>query len=545
MKKNRIWLRGAALLILVLLPALLLFYTGYTLPRQLNRLEREIERQLKYSEISADIYHLTTSVQEYIFYGDEQALNNFRHYIAQTEKKELELYNLAEQSRKQDIAELMTLTRTYRSFVEREVVPVKEFNYLDNRELLLWQYRDLTRQLVYRADSLAGAGRQENKTALEHAVALLNIKGLLMVILSLLSLGAFGGGYMAVRPWLTRHLYLGTLVRDAAKAIIFIDRKERVQDINPAAENLFHLSREAVMGKSLGEILLLYPHLQNIVQPLYHALWQKERITDYRLVFTWEDARITLAVDCTPIHFLHKTAGAVLVARRTSEPENGNILLDTIERERKRLSIEIHDWIGRYLSSVIHGLDYVLRVNGDRLPEEVQENLLMLRTQCQNAAVDMRSIMNDIHPYIIEKVGLIPALESYSANFERMHNKKVYIFYHQRSLHLPREKEILIYRIIQEALTNVARHSQATEVDIHFTETNDTLQIEILDNGGMQDTTPVPGKGLWGMKERARLIGGDLVYGFMEGGFAVTLTVPLAKGGKADEEDRNHAGGGS
>ncbi|NHM26532.1 PAS domain-containing protein [Desulfofundulus sp. TPOSR] len=532
MKKNRTWLRGAALLILVLLPALLLFYTGYTLPRQLNRLEREIQRQLKYSEISADIYHLTTSVQEYILYGDEQALNNFRHYIAQTEKKELELYNLAEQSRKQDIAELMTLTRTYRSFVEREVVPLKKFNDRDNRELLLWQYRDLTRQLVYRADSLAGAGRQENKTALEHAVALLNIKGLLMVILSLLSLGAFGGGYMTVRPWLARHLYLGTLVRDAAKAVIFIDRKERVQDINPAAENLFHLSREAVMGKSLGEILLLYPHLQNIVQPLYHALWQKERITDYRLVFTWKDARITLGVDCTPIHFLHKIAGAVLVARRTSEPEDGNILLDTIERERKRLSIEIHDWIGRYLSSIIHGLDYVLRVNGERLPGEVQENLLMLRTQCQNAAVDMRSIMNDIHPYIIEKVGLIPALESYSANFERMHNKKVYIFYHQRSLHLPREKEILIYRIVQEALTNVARHSQATEVDIHFTETNDNLQIEILDNGGMQETTPVPGKGLWGMKERARLLGGDLVYGFMEGGFAVTLTVPLVKGGK-------------
>ncbi|MGB9804826.1 sensor histidine kinase, partial [Desulfofundulus sp.] len=123
--------------------------------------------------------------------------------------------------------------------------------------------------------------------------------------------------------------------------------------------------------------------------------------------------------------------------------------------------------------------------------------------------------------------------------------RKVYIFYHQRSLKLGRDREIFIYRIIQEALTNVARHSEATEVDIHFNETGDTLQVEILDNGGIQEEKPVPGKGLWGMKERARFIGGNLAYGFKDGGFCVSLTVPLTEGGKGSEENRDHAGGGS
>ncbi|CEP68529.1 PAS domain [Moorella glycerini] len=529
--------------VLVLLPTLLLLYTGYTLPRQLHQLQRELQSQLKFQEISADIYHLTTSVQEYIFYGDLQALNNFRQYSAQMVNKELELYNLVEQSKKQDVAQLMALSKAYNSFVEREVIPGRQLEANENRELLLWQYRDLSRQLVDRADALRDAGLQENNALLEYTVALLNKEGLFMLLLSLFSLGAVIWEVVAARQWLAHYFCLRSLAKDSPDAIMFVDRKERLQYVNRSAANLFHVPKEAVAGKSLGEILTMYPHLQSIVQPLYDALLQNEKITDYQLSYGREEGKLLLTVDCTPIYLFKKPAGAVLVARKTPEPKNSNILLDTIERERKRLSIEIHDWIGRYMSSIIHGLDYVLRVNGGRLPAEVQENLLMLRTQCQNAAIDMRGIMNDIHPYLIEKVGLIPALESYSTNFERIHNKKVYIFYRQRSLQLDREKEILVYRIIQEALTNVAKHSPATEVDIHFSETKDTLQIEIVDNGGGQETAPVPGKGLWGMKERARLIGGDLVYGFVDGGFCVTLTLPKAGGGKADGQDRHHAGG--
>ncbi|MGB9826486.1 MAG: PAS domain S-box protein, partial [Desulfofundulus sp.] len=398
------------------------------------------------------------------------------------------------------------------------------------RELLLWQHRDLSRQLADQAAALAGNGGQKNKDLLEHTVALLHKEGLFMCLLALLSLGALFWAGKAAWPLAVWHSCLQDLVKDYARAVVFVDRKERLQYLNPAAEKLFNLTREAVAGKNLGDILMLYPHWQKVVQLIYQALFQEGKTADCTLSYNREGNRMLLTVDCRPVRLFGRTAGAVLTARRAPEPKDGTILLDTIERERKHLSIEIHDWIGRYLSSIIHGLDYVLSVHGGKLPEEVQKNLCLLRTQCQNAAIDMRSIMNDIHPYLIEKVGLIPALESYSANFERLHNRKVYIFYHQRSLKLGRDREIFIYRIIQEALTNVARHSEATEVDIHFNETGDTLQVEILDNGGIQEEKPVPGKGLWGMKERARFIGGNLAYGFKDGGFCVSLTVPLTEG---------------
>lgn len=543
MRQKRTWL-WIFWLIMFLLPLPLLLYTGYNLPRQLGRIDDQLERQIKYQEIALDIYHLTGAGQEYILYGDPQSLNDFRHYGMETAKKELELYNLVEQSRKQDVADLITMTRAYTSFMENEVMSRDLSRQETSRELLQWQHRELSRQLTDRAASLAGEGWEHTRTLLELTVNVLQKESLLIFFLSLFSMGAVLYAGAAAWPLAAWYTCLQDLVRGSSRAVIFVDRKEKVQYLNPAAEKLFNLPREMAAGKNLGDILTLYPHLQRVVQPVYLALLQGEKTADCSLSYTREGNRQLLTVDCTPVNLFGRTAGAVLTARQTPGPRGSTILLETIERERKHLSIEIHDWIGRYLSSIIHGLDYVLQAYVEKLPEEVQENLCLLRTQCQNAAIDMRSIMNDIHPYLIEKMGLIPALESYSANFERLHNRKVYIFYRQRSLRLGRDREIFIYRIIQEALTNVARHSTATEVDIHFHETGDALQIEILDNGGVREEEPVPGKGLWGMKERARYIGGDLTYGFMDGGFCVTLTVPLTEEVKGSEENRDHAGGG-
>lgn len=543
MAKNTLPRATLLLLFLLILPAIFLFYIGYDFPRQLRLLEEEYRNQEKYREISSDMYHLTTGVQEYILFGDPQALNDFRHYSKETVKKELELYNLAGQSRKQDVAELIALSKAYNSFVEREVAPARQSGAAGNMEILHWQNRDFTRQLVYRADALTRAGQQENRALIEQIVARLNWKGLSMIALSLFFPGVIFAGILLAWNWLVRYHCLDLMVNNSPSAVMIVDRQERLRYLNKFAEGLFQLSREAVSGKCLGEILTMYPNLQNVVQPLYDSLLQNKKFSDYRLNFTREEGELLLSLDCTPVCLFRRPSCSVLVARETAKPREGSILLDTIERERKRLSIEIHDWIGRYMSSIIHNVDYILRMNGSKLPQEVNENLIMLRSQCQNAAIDMRSIMNDIHPYLIEKMGLIPALESYSDSFERIHNKKIYIFYHQDLLRLDREKEILIYRIIQEALTNVARHSPATEVDIHFIDMKDTLKIEIIDNGEIGETAdPAPGNGLWGMKERARLAGGDLDYGFTDRGFCVTLTLPLAEGVEADGKNRNHAG---
>lgn len=555
MSNNTIWPQKVAMiLILIMLPALLLLYTGFTLPAQMSLLQQELHNRSKYRELLADIYNLNTSVQEYILFGDSQALNNFHYYSSEVIKREMEIYATEKHSLKQDVAELIVLSKDYVSFVDRELVPVMKpggNGANDSREVMLWRYRDYSHQLVNRANSLDESGRQENKASLELIIKLLDRKGYLMLFLALLSLGSSFYGVALLWPWLIRHISLGYVAKDTQKAVMIVDRKERILYLNPIAEDIFAMNLKSVSGKSLGEILNQYPHMQNVVQQLQNTLSKNEKVSDYTVNYSAGDKKLLLAVDCNPVYLLKMQAGAILAARKTTRAKDGNILLETIEIERKHLSIEIHDWIGRYMSSIIHSLDYILRTNSKTLPEEIKENLILLRSQCQNAAIDMRSIMHDIHPYLIEKVGLIPALESYGNNFERLHNIKVYIFYSRRSLPLEREKEILIYRIIQEALTNVARHSKATEVDIHFAENNNTIKIQVIDNGGAEENTLSPGKGLWGIKERAGLLGGHIVYGFQDGGFSITLTLPLNEEdkpgdtGEGDEsigENRDYAG---
>ncbi len=538
----RAWLSGAGLsLIFMLLPILLLLYIGYSLPQQLNRLQQEFQNRLKYDEVSADIYNLTNNVQEYILYRDPQSLSNIQRYSSEAIKKELGLYNSVRQSQKQSLMELISLNEAYNTFVKQEVIPSVPSFADKNRDILLWQYRDLSRQLVYKAQMLTEINGQESKGSLDRFSSLMAKEQFFALFIFLFALGSLLLGGLVVRPWLVRYFYLTNLIKDSPYAIMFIDRKERLRYLNNYAENIFQLPKKVVERKNLDEILTLYPCLQNVMQPLYGALLQNEKITNYRLNYNRGEVKLPLSVDCIPIRSLNKPLGAVLVMREETRLADSNMLLDTVERERKHLAIEIHDWIGRYLSSIIHGLDFALRKNENHLRPEARESLLTLRTQCQNAAIDMRSIMNDIHPYIVEKVGLIPALESYCTNFERVHGKKVYMFYQHHSLNLTRKEEISVYRIIQEALTNSAKHSIASEVDIHFTETDGTLRIEILDNGDIKETTLAPGKGLWGMKERAKLIGGELTYGFKDSGFYINLTLQTG-GAEASEKDRDYAG---
>jgi signal transduction histidine kinase len=174
-------------------------------------------------------------------------------------------------------------------------------------------------------------------------------------------------------------------------------------------------------------------------------------------------------------------------------------------------------------------LDHLLRQSNDLAPggaDAIRKDLEQLRTHCQHAAVDMRNIMNEIHPYLVDKMGLIPALESYVSYFEKAYGIETRIYYESHTLKLETWEEIAIYRIVQEALTNVIKYSAASKVEIHFAVRGGTLKIEVKDNGPPGEK-PVEGKGLWGMKERAKLLGGNLAYGYAAGGFVVTLTIPI------------------
>lgn len=505
----------------------------------------ESEHWQRLAELAVQVSGMGESLQEYLLWADPEALDLFHRYSNSIAQKQQELSFSIVKSAAQDFQLFGQLCKDYQNFALYQVVPAVQAgnNGLGKKADIYRQNREMFLQLQ---STLENVRRQYSRQMDEHRANLVEIRQHMIILTSLLA------GLMVLLVYLLhllltplwqRYLFTSQLAQYSDQAVLFIEAGGKIIYINPAAQELFRLFPEQMLQKHLEDIPRILPRLYSVIQPAGQVLINQKKLLRCKVAYTHDDGRpVELTADYVPVAGAGRPRGVVLMIRPAGERKDRHLLLDTLERERKRISLEIHDWIARYMSTIMHALDYTLRLHqSGRLPDsELVRNLGELRIHCQNAAIEMRGIMNDIHPYLIDRVGLVSALESYVTTFEKLHDIKVYIFYQDRALRVRKKDEIIIYRIIQEALSNIVKHSSATAVDINFTRQKDTLRIEITDNGGGEGDF-LAGQGLWGMKERASLIGGDVVFGYGETGFCVTLTVPLLVGGQSDEQDQDHA----
>jgi signal transduction histidine kinase len=146
---------------------------------------------------------------------------------------------------------------------------------------------------------------------------------------------------------------------------------------------------------------------------------------------------------------------------------------------------------------------------------------------------EVGSIATRLRPAVLDDLGLIDALEWYTTEFEKRTGLTC-VFKHAPVPSLKEVMAIAIYRITQEALTNVARHAQATHVDVNLNINNGQLMLNVQDDGSGFDPNRLTEQeelGLAGMRERAYLIGGDLIIESVPGqGTNVQLTLPLEGG---------------
>ncbi|MEG6522441.1 PAS domain-containing protein [Desulfotomaculum sp. 1211_IL3151] len=527
------------LLILTLVTSIFLFIKFMNTYEQVDRMRSFQEQLADLDDLSSNINNMTSNLQDYIILGEQEFLENYYLQSSSIAKKQTELYNSPTLSQNQDVLQLIELSKSFMSFASLEVIPIiqsKDTSW-ENIEYLYNRNNELTYELMNKLNII----KNENDAQITKysQITILNIdnkiKLLLFILLSTLFLLPYMA-YLLFKPLLAKCVYISELAEYSDDAVMFIDSNGDVKYVNKSCQDLFGLLPENVIGKNIQLFPEFFPRLQNAIQPLFHSVIHQKEILKNKVTYKDDGRSIDLTVDYIPTKLFDRFIGSIMVSRIANNQKDKPLLLDTLEKERKRISIEIHDWIARYMSTIIHSLDYNLRLhkNGDLKGEPLLQSLSDLRSHCQNAAIEMRGIMNDIHPYLIDKVGLISALESYITTFEKLNNIKVFIFYHDRSLKLKKKDEIIIYRIIQEALSNIVKHARATEVDINFTKEHDTLKIEIMDNGG-SEVDFVAGKGLWGMRERANLMGGTIVFGYCEIGFCVTLSVPIIPGGQNDE----------
>jgi signal transduction histidine kinase len=215
---------------------------------------------------------------------------------------------------------------------------------------------------------------------------------------------------------------------------------------------------------------------------------------------------------------------AVHAVRLTSER-----LVTTREEERRRLRRDLHDGLGAQLA----GLNVqagTLRRLIPRDPDAADDLVVELREELRSAIADIRRLVYDLRPPALDDLGLAEALrrlaEHYGSEAERL---RVLVEVPEDLPNLPAAVEVAVYRIVQEALTNVARHAQAHSCVVRLA-VNEEVGLEIVDDGVGIPAECSAGVGLSSMRERASELGGScVVERAPEGGTRVLVRLPLPK----------------
>ena len=231
---------------------------------------------------------------------------------------------------------------------------------------------------------------------------------------------------------------------------------------------------------------------------------------------------------------------AEISARRS---ELAQKLISTQESTLRYISRELHDEFGQILTAI----GSMLRRAGTHAPEgsTLRADLHEVREIVQSALENVRSLSQALHPVMLDEAGLESTLDWYIPTVERQTG--IAISYEKQGEPFPVDSAagVHVYRILQEALNNVARHSGAKQAWVQLRFLPSMLELEVRDRGsGFPERISKRGIGLVAMRERSELMGGRITVSRpVEGGTLVHLTVPREKAESYAKEDHSVAGG--
>jgi two-component system sensor histidine kinase UhpB len=197
------------------------------------------------------------------------------------------------------------------------------------------------------------------------------------------------------------------------------------------------------------------------------------------------------------------------------------------EAERLRIAQELHDQVGQELTAVLLGL---ARVEA-RAPAELRQEVSEVQEAVRDSLEEVRQIAIELRPEALDDLGLESALAVLCERFAERTGLRVTQRIDGELPYLAPDIELVVYRVAQEALTNVARHAGTAEAELILRHAGGTLTLTVSDLGRGLPDDHVAGAGMRGMRERATLIGAQLEVGPQSagGGCRVALAVPVER----------------
>ena len=197
------------------------------------------------------------------------------------------------------------------------------------------------------------------------------------------------------------------------------------------------------------------------------------------------------------------------------------------EQERRRIGRELHDEAGQSMLLLRLQLEMIER----DAPEPLRPRLAETRAIAERAVAELRRLVAALSPAVLERLGLKSALRQLAARFRKTHPAGLRLRVSTPSEQLPMPTQEVIYRVAQECLQNIAKHSRATQVNISLRSADKSIRLSVVDNGAGFCAETAGNRpmsfGLAGMRERAALLGGTLAVRSAPGeGARITLQLP-------------------
>ncbi len=204
-------------------------------------------------------------------------------------------------------------------------------------------------------------------------------------------------------------------------------------------------------------------------------------------------------------------------------------LIENQEAERKRIAVELHDSIGQSLIVIRNRA--LMSLNTPEKPERVIEQMREISDAAADSIKEVREIAHNLHPYQLEHLGLTTALETMIEAVEETTQIRFDSQIDDVDDVLKKDAEINLYRVVQECLNNIVKHSGATKVNLSLKKNNGNLNLSIEDDGkgfAVESAKGKRGLGLTGMGERARMLNAEYeIHSVPSAGTTINLQINL------------------
>jgi len=351
----------------------------------------------------------------------------------------------------------------------------------------------------------------------------------------------------------------GAILDSALDAIITIDDRGCINEFNPAAEKMFARARTSALGQELAEQIippsLRDKHRLGLERYLAggHGPLLGKRMETTAIRADGKEFPVELTINKVNLEGPPLFTGFVrdITDRKRAEKQLRDsreqlralaaYLQSVREEERTHIARDVHDELGQTLTALKMDLAWLDKrmaevSDGDDL-QRFEEKLKELPGRVDVIIAAVRKIATELRPPVLDDLGLQAAVECQVQEFEKRTGIKCRYTCNLKHVDLGPDRATAVFRIFQETLTNILRHADATQVDVHLRQEGDKLVLEVQDNGrGMtgRELSGTRSLGLLGMRERATMLDGEVnIIGRQGKGTTVGVRFPIQRPGES------------